>query len=684
MKKLIYKLSALLVLITWTACTELQLDTPKKEVNTEDTDPNKRTVELSFQKELTVAGGANTRAIAINTETEIKSLDIYMFACAYEIGEYTFQKQYCYRSDASATIPDGAEAVKLITTSGKPSVILRPEKGTYVKLYCVANQTELFEWDDTTLKYKKYDTFTPFSQTAPGMEGNVITPGVPTEEKFKTLVTKVIYPDKPDKKEEGIRPALPMSGASTNVIDLMDFSAASRILTEIRMVRAVSRFDILNNPATTKFTLDSVAMLNARPTSKLFPIEAIKGGADQDKLIQYPTMPKLNGAEPTDKSYPIFYSYASTKEDYGEIILIGRYEVSKGRYEKVNYKIPFIQQKENGDAVYVEINPNHRYTIEIRDANQYEVKFNFVVNDWDEGEKFETYEPEQDVHIALAATGQPNALSYVQDSKRRIFMYMTGTPKVIVEMASNKDFEVLDDPITYTRATEKDWLKMEKEVTWKDNGDPSAIPPVTPPINGGTYPTHAKKIYKLTFTRANTNALPADYKLPIAKIKVKETATNNILEYEIVAIPNLKSGFSQICPIGDYFFTYYYINNNYTYAAQKTWNLSPWRMPTMNEIDEIFGMPKPYTDLTDEEQTSAIQNYLPATNLEAMQAIVRSGIHAKWFFTDTEKDATHHWISIINYGVGSSGGVLRTSTVYLNTNELKGALLMRYDANQPN
>ena len=678
MKKLIYKLSALLVLITWTACTELQLDTPKKEVNTEDTDPNKRTVELSFQKELTVAGGANTRAIAINTETEIKSLDIYMFACAYEIGEYTFQKQYCYRSDASATIPDGAEAVKLITTSGKPSVILRPEKGTYVKLYCVANQTELFEWDDTTLKYKKYDTFTPFSQTAPGMEGNVITPGVPTEEKFKTLVTKVIYPDKPDKKEEGIRPALPMSGASTNVIDLMDFSAASRILTEIRMVRAVSRFDILNNPANTKFTLDSVAMLNARPTSKLFPIEAIKGGADQDKLIQYPTMPKLNGAEPTDKSYPIFYSYASTKEDYGEIILIGRYEVSKGRYEKVNYKIPFIQQKENGDAVYVEINPNHRYTIEIRDANQYEVKFNFVVNDWDEGEKFEIYEPENDVHIALAATGQPNNYSYVQDSKRRIFMYMAGTPKVIVEMASNKDFEVLDDEIEYTRETGKDWLKMEKEVTWKDNSDPSAPTPTpTPPVTGGTYPSYPKKIYKLTFTKESSYTLPSEYKMPIAKIKVKETATNNILEYEIVAIPALRSGFSPICPIGDYFFTYYSVGNYYNYSQIKNWETSgtfgAWRMLTMAEVDEIWGMTKPYTELTDDEQNIII----PATNLENMQAIYRQNTSSQYWFTDTEATtASTHWTVQIN-----ANGIRRYQ--YSNTGTTRAALHLRYDANQP-
>lgn len=678
MKKLIYKLSALLVLITWTACTELQLDTPKKEVNTEDTDPNKRTVELSFQKELTVAGGANTRAIAINTETEIKSLDIYMFACAYEIGEYTFQKQYCYRSDASATIPDGAEAVKLITTSGKPSVILRPEKGTYVKLYCVANQTELFEWDDTTQKYKKYDTFTPFSQTAPGMEGNVITPGVPTEEKFKTLVTKVIYPDKPDKKEEGIRPALPMSGASTNVIDLMDFSAASRILTEIRMVRAVSRFDILNNPANTKFTLDSVAMLNARPTSKLFPIEAIKGGADQNKLIQYPTMPKLNGAEPTDKSYPIFYSYASTKEDYGEIILIGRYEVSKGRYEKVNYKIPFIQQKENGDAVYVEINPNHRYTIEIRDANQYEVKFNFVVNDWDEGEKFETYEPENDVHIALAATGQPNNYSYVQDSKRRIFMYMAGTPKVIVEMASNKDFEVLDDEIEYTRETGKDWLKMEKEVTWKDNSDPSAPTPTpTPPVTGGTYPSYPKKIYKLTFTKESSYTLPSEYKMPIAKIKVKETATNNILEYEIVAIPALRSGFTQICPIGDYFFTYYALGNYYNYSQIKSWEtggtFGAWRMLTMAEVDEIWGMTKPYTELTDDEQKIII----PATNLENMQAIYRQNTSSQYWFTDTEATtASTHWTVQIN-----ANGIRRYQ--YSNTGTTRAALHLRYDANQP-
>ena len=208
MGKLINKLLALLVLITWTACTqENLLNVPKKEAGTENTDPNKREVEISFQKELNIGGSATTRSIALNTENEIQSLDIYMFACAYEIGEYTFQKQFCYRKDASVPIPDGAEVVKLMTVSGKPSVILRPEKGTYVKLYCVANQTDLYELDDATGKYKKYDNYTAFSQSAPGMDGNVITPGVPTEEKFKTLVTKVIDPNKKadrDKERNGL------------------------------------------------------------------------------------------------------------------------------------------------------------------------------------------------------------------------------------------------------------------------------------------------------------------------------------------------------------------------------------------------------------------------------------------------------------------------------------------------
>ena len=673
MRKSISKLLALLVLITWTACTqENLLNVPKKEAGTENTDPNKREVEVCFQKELHIGGNAATRSIALNTENEIQSLDIYMFACAYEIGEYTFQKQFCYRKDASATIPDGAEVVKLMTVSGKPSVILRPEKGTYVKLYCVANQTDLYELDDTTGKYKKYDNYTAFSQTAPGMDGNVITPGVPTEEKFKTLVTKVIDPNK---KADGIRPALPMSGASTTVIDLRDFSAASRVLAEIRMVRAVSRFDILNNPATTKFTLDSVAMLNARPTSKLFPIEAIKGGAAQDELIQYPTMPKLSGAEPIDESYPIFYSYASTQKDYGELILIGKYEVSKGRYEKVNYKIPFIQQKENGDAVYVEVNPNHRYTIEIRDANRYELKFNFVVKDWDEGEKFETYEPENDVHIALTSAAT-NLYSYVQDSKRRIFVYMPQVKGVEVEMASNKNFEILDD-ITYSRTTDADWVDMQKEITWENNGDPSATPPVTPPVNGGTYPTHAKKIYKLTIKKESTYTLPADYKMPIAYFNVRDIASNEIIRYEIVAIPALKSNFQFICPVGDYFFTYYAPSYTYTLAEinKSAPSFLPWAMPTIEQAEEIFSMEKNYADLTTEEEGI----YLPATNLENMQALYRqlpAGNYA-WFTATEGTTAATHWTVVVNFGAG----IRRYQ--YAIGGKTRWALILRYDANQP-
>lgn len=580
MKKLIYKLLALLMITTWTACSpENLLNAPDDENNTDNTDPNKRELVITLQKELKVGSGVVTRGIATDEENEISTLDIYMFASASETGEYTFMKKYSYRSDPIKNpIPANAEEVKLQMLAGQPSVTLHPEKGTYVKLYCVANQPELYikseimktpdEGGDPAgtgeFEYKVYTDFKAFSQSAPGSMENVITPGVPTEEDFKKFTAKVIDPT----DEKGyISPALVMSGATLTTIDLRDFSAASRLLTGIKLVRAVARFDVLNNPEITKFTIDSVAILNGRPVSTLFPIEAQKGEGE-NALIKYPTLP-LTGAQPTDKVYPIFYSYGSSKDDHGELVLIGRYDINKTQKQKVSYKIPFMQKK-GTDAIYLEINPNHRYTVEILEANPYELKVNFIVKEWDEGDNVDIYEPDNKVYLKLAATGN-HANNVYQEEKKRIFMYIDPNTKkgsAVLEATSNIE-GISIAGIEYPESTTNEWL--EAEIT----------------SDAVTRTTTGRK-FQITLTAQSTPTLTTDKHYCTLKIK---NAIGESKEIEVIPMPSvLPDNTTGPYVLGDYLVAASTLIT-YTWAgarnsASKAETL--WHLPTLDEFTKVL------------------------------------------------------------------------------------------------
>ena len=672
MKKLIYKLLALLMITTWTACSpENLLNAPDDENNTDNTDPNKRELVITLQKELKVGSGAVTRGIATDEENEISTLDIYMFASASETGEYTFMKKYSYRSDPIKNpIPADAEEVKLQMLAGQPSVTLHPEKGTYVKLYCVANQPELYIKSEIMktpddggdpagtgeFEYKVYTDFKAFSQSAPGSMENVITPGVPTEEDFKKLTAKVIDPT----DEKGyISPALVMSGATLTTIDLRDFSAASRLLTGIKLVRAVARFDVLNNPEITKFTIDSVAILNGRPVSTLFPIEAQKGEGE-NALIKYPTLP-LTGAQPTDKVYPIFYSYGSSKDDHGELVLIGRYDINKTQKQKVSYKIPFMQKK-GTDAIYLEINPNHRYTVEILEANPYELKVNFIVKEWDEGDNVDIYEPDNKVHLKLAATGN-HANNVYQEEKKRIFMYINPTSKegsIILEATSNSD--ITEAKIEYSEGNITEWIEMTKE----------AISPVTRAATGGNF--------KITLSNKHKPASD-DGKRPIGILKIKNML--GITEkLEVIALPKMPgSNFkTQIFAIDDYLISFgtsktgsgSYISSIEGWITNKN-----WRYPTIGEFDEMLGMEKPFNELPPDE----LNKFLP---IKRNAAIFQTNIPVNtdintYFPTST---TANKFAAAVAFN--KAGSIKRTNIQTNSSYILAQIVLMKYDENQPN
>lgn len=405
MKHYSYLLSTLLLGVALSSCGETAMDRPDEGTGG-STVPEQRELLLTLQNKLSLASVGTRADIATMDEKRIDALDIYVFGSTEIDGEYTFQEKFSYRVDGSPV--SGAGTVDVQNGDGaaavNPTVLLRPKKGLYIKLYCVANHPKLYTLNAVTPAYEEYTAFTPLVQTNPGDPANnqIKIPGIPTEETFKGLMTTVIDPAD---VTSVIEPALAMVGANTAAIDLHDFSLASRLYAGIKLTRSVARFDVVNQVETSRFTLTGVGMGNGRSTTTLFPLEA-QGDADGN-LITYPFrdvtgLTDVNNGVQT----PVFYSYANDQADAGYLILKGTYQMNQTDAPvEVNYNVNFSQIKD-GTGSYIEINPNHRYTVAITKADPYHIDFTLTVADWEEGSDLGSYVPGNDVATdAITVTG---------------------------------------------------------------------------------------------------------------------------------------------------------------------------------------------------------------------------------------------------------------------------------------
>lgn len=251
------------------ACTSENILDEGKKTGTDEAaqDANRQEVMLTLKNSLKLQP-AETRAgdpIATDEENYIRSLDVYVFGSPTETGTYTFQELHYYRADASEVKVPNVEAFPfslLNTAEGNTTKgLLKLNKGMYVKLYCVVNRTKLYVDDltdaDAPVKEYPLTSFKSLVQTAPGQENNHVTVGVPTEETFCKLHTNLIDPESNDAAEDNVlNVPLPMSGAYTTPVDLTDFSSAARKQISFRLTRMVARFDIVNNAAESKFTVE--------------------------------------------------------------------------------------------------------------------------------------------------------------------------------------------------------------------------------------------------------------------------------------------------------------------------------------------------------------------------------------------------------------------------------------------
>ena len=363
--------------------------------NPQANDPTRRSVVMALQNKLIVAQAEadNTRAgsIAEADENRIGSLDIYAFGSDAEEGPYTFQELFSYRAD-NGTLPAGASPIDLTPdeVTGKINVIFYPKKGLYTKFYCVANTTKLL--DATGHEYANY---LPLQQdaTGSGSIGNaVVAAGVPTETDFLTLTTPLL--DATNTADVLLAP-LPMSGANSQPTDLRDYNQGTYVRLNVRLTRAVARFDVTNKAEESHFTITEVSMGNGRRGAGLFPIRpAGDTPATPAQLITYPDR-AFNGTDANKgTTTKAFYSYPGPAGDGGYLILKGTYALNQTDTPKeVSYTVPF-ERITDGNGTRIEINHNHRYTIQITQADPFKLEVNILVADWDDGSGVDDYEPD--------------------------------------------------------------------------------------------------------------------------------------------------------------------------------------------------------------------------------------------------------------------------------------------------
>ena len=422
---------------------------------------------LVLQKPETKAAGD---PIATEEENYIHSLDVYVFGAKEENGDYTLQEIHYYRDDASTLTITGVNTYSFNLTnsadnSGVTTGLLKLNKGLFVRLYCVANRSEMYTTaDDGTTT--QYTDFKSLIQTAPGQADNQITTGIPKEADFKKLHIKLIDPAATADPTENdvLASPLPMSGAYTTPLDLTDFGSSARTQISFKLSRMVARFDIVNDATKSKFTLEKMSMGKGQKGAKFFPIETV--GTKAADLITYPE--RAVSAE-TQKAFDevagttnltkgAFYSYPSPKDDHGYLMLKGKYAVNQTESKDVSYQIPF-QQMVNGIGTYIEVAYNHRYTITITKADNYHLDVDLKVADWDDKEVIDPYEPENDFdrteNVVLNAADSKG--TYVLDNGQ-ISVLPKDDSKFAFKMASNTD---LTHEVIYKSATAAKWLVID-------------------------------------------------------------------------------------------------------------------------------------------------------------------------------------------------------------------------------
>ena len=437
----------------------------QKPENPQANDPNRRSVVISLQNKLILVNGtpesrATTRdGIAEEDENRIESFDIYAFGSDKEEGPYTFQEWFAYRSEVG-TLPAGASPLELKAdeAAGKVNVVFYPHKGLFTKFYCVANQPTMH--DAAGHAYTDYTPLQQSSQHQAGTPGDaVITPGIPTENDFTQLSTPLL---EPTGFNAGILlTPLPMSGANSQPADLREYSMGTYVRINVSLTRVVARFDVVNNAAKSHFTITDIAMGNGRKGVTLFPIRPLGDiPATPGQLVMYPYRPFDGLNANIGTTTKAFYCYPCKTTDEGFLILKGLYAMNLTDEKKeVSYRIPF-ERVSDGNGARIEINHNHRYTVQITEADPFELTANIRLVDWETGDYIDDYEPENGLDAVIVANLLPAGETTYDVNTSVVKLALKTGSSFTVTTGSNAGVEA---KLTYYGSDAADgWLKQEE------------------------------------------------------------------------------------------------------------------------------------------------------------------------------------------------------------------------------
>lgn len=448
-----------LALFLANACsTESVLPLPDEGGGQVPADPSRREVLLTLKNTLKIPD--QTKAdddtpIATERENFISTLDVYVFGSDNENSDnYTFQELFYFREDGATIDKKWATRLNFKQEKDKAQALLRIQKGLYVRIYCIANDTTLINPDNG--KQFTIDNFSELEQEQSIVSGITVSKvkveGVPNEEDFKKLRTRLIDPT----DEEGyLRTPLPMTGSYLTPVDLTDFSVSARTQMGFKMVRTVARFDVVNDATKSRFTIRDISLGKGRSGVTFFPVKPT-----DDAQITYPVTPFV-GEQTTDNNTTTgaLYSYPSPAEDEAYLILNGTYEVNLTEQKSVTYQVPF-KQVTDDKGVFIDIAQNHRYTLYITDADEYHLEANIAVSDWDDAGNIDDYKPDNVIkneHITLLSGTNATydnvscVVRLLQDASTKFVLKVTANSQLQCKLV-NSDIPWIQPDDTHTPA----------------------------------------------------------------------------------------------------------------------------------------------------------------------------------------------------------------------------------------
>ena len=127
--------------------------------------------------------------------------------------------------------------------------------------------------------------------------------------------------------------------------------------------------------------------------------------------------------------------------------------------KEVSYRIPF-ERVTDGDGSLIEINHNHRYTVQITEADPFELTANIRLVDWETGDYIDDYEPDNGLETIAVADLLPVGETTYDISTNIVTLALKAESSFTISTGSNAGVNV---QLTYNgNSPANGWLKLEE------------------------------------------------------------------------------------------------------------------------------------------------------------------------------------------------------------------------------